>query len=111
MFDPHHNACKTGCYYLVKGDGPWYGSWKGLDREMTVVNWNHGEAAKSLPFFAGRGQQQVLAGFYDGDPKSIAGWLKQGEGLPGVNGAMYTTWQNDFRHLEAFARAAWGAKE
>ena len=23
MFDPYHNAQKTGRYYLVKGDGPW----------------------------------------------------------------------------------------
>ena len=40
MFDPHHNAAKTGRYYLVKGDGPWYGSWKGLDKDVMIVNWN-----------------------------------------------------------------------
>ena len=27
MFDPFHNAKKTDPYYLVKGDGPWQGSW------------------------------------------------------------------------------------
>jgi hypothetical protein len=107
MFDPHHNA--HAGFYLVNGDLA--GSWLGLPQEMTIVNWNSGQAAKSLSFFAGRGHQQVLAGFYDGDPQSIAGWLKQADGLSGVNGAMYTTWQNDFRDLETFARAAWWAKE
>ena len=34
MFDPYHNAPKTGRYYLVKGDGPWYGSWEGLDKDV-----------------------------------------------------------------------------
>ena len=34
MFDPYHNAAKTGRYYLVKGDGPWFGSWKGLDKDV-----------------------------------------------------------------------------
>jgi len=28
MFDPFHNAKKAGKYYLVKGDGPWFGSWQ-----------------------------------------------------------------------------------
>ena len=40
MFDPSHNAQKSGRYYLVKGDGPWYGSWKGLDKDVVIVNWN-----------------------------------------------------------------------
>jgi hypothetical protein len=106
MFDPHHNAHDG--FYLVNGDLA--GSWLGLPRDMTVVNWNHGQAAKSLPFFGDRGHQQVLAGYYDGDPQSIAGWLKMGANVSGVNGAMYTTWQNDFRHLETFARSAWGGQ-
>ena len=106
MFDPHHNAHDG--FYLVNGDLA--GSWFGLPRDMTVVNWNHGQAAKSLPFFAEQGHQQVLAGYYDGDPKSIADWLKTGAKASGVNGAMYTTWKNDFRHLEEFARSAWGGQ-
>jgi hypothetical protein len=106
MFDPHHNAHDG--FYLVNGDLA--GSWLGLPRDMTVVNWNHDQAARSLPFFAERGHQQVLAGYYDGDPQSIAGWLKAGNNLSGVTGAMYTTWKNDFRHLETFARSAWGGK-
>jgi hypothetical protein len=104
MFDPYHNARKD--FYLVNGDLA--GSWEGLPKEMSLVNWNHGEAERSLPFFAERGHRQVLSGYYDSDAKSIAGWLQQGKGLAGIDGAMYTTWQNDFSGLEAFAEAAWG---
>jgi hypothetical protein len=107
MFDPHHNA--HAGFYLVNGDLA--GSWLGLPPEMTIINWNSGQAAQSLAFFAGRGHRQVLAGFYDGDTASIGNWLKQADSLKGVNGAMYTTWRNDFRHLEAFARAAWGTRK
>jgi hypothetical protein len=106
MFDPAHNARDD--FYLVNGDLA--ESWEGLPREMIVVNWNHGQAAQSLPFFGGRGHEQVLAGFYDGDPRQIASWLSTGRSTRGVNGAMYTTWQGDFTQLEAFAEAAWGGK-
>ncbi|HEV7278745.1 MAG TPA: hypothetical protein VGN57_00920 [Pirellulaceae bacterium] len=106
MFDPHHNATKD--FYLVNGDLA--GSWKGLPESMSIVNWNHGAAKQSLPFFADRGHRQILSGYYDSDARSIAGWLEQGEGVEGIDGAMYTTWQNDFSGLEAFAEAAWGGK-
>lgn len=107
MFDPAHNAVKN--FYLTDGDLA--GAWEGLPKEMTIVNWNHEKAAKSLPFFAERGHAQVLAGYYDADPKSIAGWLDQGQGLSGVTGAMYTTWTGNFDHLETFAESAWGKKK
>ena len=32
------------------------------------------------------------------------------KGLEGIDGAMYTTWQDDFSGLEAFAEAAWDGK-
>ncbi len=104
MFDPSHNAHAN--FYLVNGDLA--GSWKGLPRRMTIINWNHDQAAKSVPFFAEQGHRQVLSGFYDGDPNSIVGWLKTVDGVTGVDGVMYTTWQNDFSELESFAKAAWG---
>jgi hypothetical protein len=104
MFDPYHNAHEK--FYLVQGDLA--GSWEGLPQEMIVVNWNHGQAAKSLPFFGERGHEQVLAGYYDSDPANIRGWLQTGAKTRGVNGAMYTTWTGNFDHLEAFAKAASG---
>lgn len=107
MFDPHHNAHKD--FYLVNGDLA--GSWEGLPKDAVVVNWNSAKPKESLPFFANRGHAQVLAGFYDNDPKQIVAWLRAGDSLPGVNGVMYTTWQNDFSKLEEFAKAAWGGKQ
>ena len=104
MFDPHHNARDE--FYLVNGDLA--GSWEGLPKDMTVVNWNSGKPRESLPFFGGRGHRQVLAGFYDHDPKRITDWLRAAEGVPGVDGVMYTTWRGDFSQLEAFAKAGWG---
>ncbi len=109
MFDPNHNAKKTGRYYLVKGDGPWYESWKGLPAEVGILNWNMGPQTRraSMEHFAGLGHRQVLAGYYDGDPAAIAAWLKAGEGVDGV---MYTTWRNDYHATKAFIEAAGGGR-
>jgi hypothetical protein len=111
MFDPHHNARDN--YYLVNGDLA--GSWEGLPPDVAIVNWNHGKAAESLTFFAARGHEQILAGFYDHDPQRIAAWLKTAADVrtrvsAGRHGrhVMYTTWTGDFSQLEAFAKAAWG---
>ena len=106
MFDPHHNAVDN--FYLVNGNLA--GSWEGLPKEMTVMNWNSGKAKESLPFFASRGHSQVLAGYYDSDPKNIIRWLEAGKGQK-VEGVMYTTWQSNFSDLEKFAKAAWGGKK
>lgn len=100
MFDPYHNAKKN--YYLVHGDLK--DSWLGLDREVLIINWNSGQAKDSLRFFAGRGHQQLLAGYYDSAPANIRPWLAAAKDVKGVIGAMYTTWRNDYKDLEAFAK-------
>lgn len=104
MFDPNHNARKSGPYYLVKGDGPWYGSWEGLPPEVTIVNWQMDPQTRraTLQHFADRGHRQILAGYYDGDPRMIAGWLKDAAGIRGVEGAMYTTWRGNHTQTKAF---------
>ena len=107
MFDPHHNARKAGRYYLVRGDGPWYGSWEHLPRHVVVVNWHGHEAGRleSMQHFAGRGHRQILAGYYDGPPERIADWLGEASKVDGVVGVMYTTWRHNYDALEAFAAA------
>lgn len=105
MFDPHHNARQEGWFYLAKGNGPWHGSWEGLDAHVGVVNWLHNNA-ESLNFFANRGHAQILAGFYDADPKRIVEWLQTASHVQGVSGVMYTTWVNDYSQLEAFLKYA-----
>ena len=101
MFDPFHNAHTN--YYLVRGDLA--GSWEGLDRSVTIVNWNFGKRDESLKFFADRGHQQIIAGYYDGPVARVKEWLASAAKVPGVVGVMYTTWQNRYDDLEGFARA------
>ncbi|MAE61127.1 MAG: hypothetical protein CMJ49_07205 [Planctomycetaceae bacterium] len=106
MFDPHHNAAATGRYYLVKGDGPWHGSWKGLDKDVIIVNWNSRPASRlnSLRHFAQLGHRQILAGYYDVPVERIDGWLEDARKVEGVMGVIYTTWQQRYDDLEAFSR-------
>ena len=108
MFDPNHNA-RDG-YYLV--GSTLEGSWEGLDRDVIVMKWGSGEIARrGLEFFAARGHRQMIAAYYDGDvAKDLAAWTKAAEGVPNVIGVMYTTWRNDYRHLEEFAKAWWGGR-
>ena len=108
MFDPHHNAVK-GPYYLV--NGPLTGAWEGLDREVGIMQWNFDKRAESLKWFAERGAQQVIAGYYDSDPAKIGEWLAAAKAVPGsVTGVMYTTWQNNYRDLEKFSQFIDAAK-
>ena len=60
MFDPHHNAQEKGEYELVRGDGPWFNSWKGLDAKVGLVNWNAGKP-ESLKFFSDLGKAQIIS--------------------------------------------------
>ena len=103
MFDPFHNAVK-GPYYLV--NGPWTGSWEGLDKSVVIMNWNFGKRDDSLKFFADRGHRQILAGYYDHKPEQIKDWLASAAKVQGVIGVMYTTWRNDYSNIEAFAKLA-----
>ena len=104
MFDPNHNAHKD--YYLVRGDLA--GSWEGLDKEVVVVPWYFEKRAESLRWFSGRGHRQVIAGYYDHAPEQIRQWLDAAKGLPGVEGVMYTTWQQKYGDLEKFAELSAG---
>lgn len=100
MFDPYHNAVK-GPYYLV--NGPWLQSWQGLDKDVLVVNWNHGKRDESLKFFADRGNSQLIAGYYDNDLSELTQWKESASRVPNVIGYMYTTWRGDYSMLEKFA--------
>jgi hypothetical protein len=101
MFDPFHNAVE-GPYYLV--NGPWTGSWEGLDKSVIIMNWNHGKRDQSLKFFADRGNRQILCGYYDNNLSKWKEWLVSGAKVKGVVGYMYTTWRNDYDKLEEFAK-------
>jgi hypothetical protein len=103
MFDPRHNAT-AGAYYLV--NGPLTGSWEGLEKDVIVLPWYYEKRAESLRFFAERGHRQVIAGYYDSEPERARDWLRAAETVPeSVQGIMYTTWERNYRDLEAFSRA------
>jgi len=99
MFDPYHNAVEK--YYLVNG------SLRGSNApdSVRIVNWNFGKRQESLQHFSQRGHQQILAGYYDSDPKQITDWLDTvvDSKIPGVQGVMYTTWRKNYSDLEKFA--------
>ena len=115
MFDPYHNA--KDHYYYVEGDLA--GSWKGVPANVSIMNWNLGQLKESLRWFSGRdGRQpiphrQLIAGYYDSRNGALAAQQEIGAatGIPGVQGLMYTTWEDDYSQLESFANAAkahWG---
>jgi len=99
MFDPHHNAHDD--YYLVRGDLA--GAWKGLDSEVIIMQWNFSRRDESLRWFAGRGHEQVIAGYYDEPLDHASDWLASAAQVRGIEGVMYTTWQRRFDDLERFA--------
>ena len=108
MFDPTHNANpNTKQFYMVKGKGPWAGAWEGLSSDILIVNWRQNKP-EALKFFGERGNQQILAGYYDKDPSRIIDWLTTARDLkvPGVVGVMYTTWKNSYKDLKAYCDLA-----
>jgi hypothetical protein len=106
MFDPMHNAVDH--YYAV--NGTLAGSWKGLDKDVGIVNWNGGLKGKNCRFFADLGLRQILSGYYDSDEdgSGIAEWLANTKDVPGIVGAMYTTWEDKYGAMQAWATQAWG---
>jgi hypothetical protein len=108
MFDPNHNA-HTG-YYLVRGSLK--DSWEGLDPKIVIANWNFEKRAESLAWFAGRGHHQLIAGYYDQPGlDSVREWCKAAKAVSNVDAIMYTTWKNNYDHLEEFAaivKESWG---
>jgi hypothetical protein len=72
---------------------------------VVIANWNGGKRAASLKWFAGRGHEQVIAGFYDGGLDNFRSWDDAARNVKGVRGFMCTPWSNDYRLLEAYGKA------
>jgi hypothetical protein len=106
MFDPMHNAVDR--FYAVSGTLK--GSWKGLDKDVGIVNWHGGLEGKNCRFFADLGLKQILSGYYDGDEdgSAIRKWFDSTQSVPGIVGAMYTTWEGKYGAMTAWAQKAWG---
>jgi Carbohydrate binding domain. len=108
MFDPMHNAVDH--FYAVNGSLA--GSWKGLDKDVGIVNWHGGLKGKNSKFFADLGLKQILSGYYDHDENGaeIAEWLQNTKDIPGIVGAMYTTWEDKYNAMDGWAKKAWGTR-
>ena len=106
MFDPLHNAVEH--FYAVNGSLK--GSWKGLDKDVGIVNWYGSLQGRNCKFFADLGLRQILSGYYDGDDdgSAITAWLNNTREVPGIVGAMYTTWQDKYDAMTVWAKRAWG---
>lgn len=103
MYTPHHNArpfSVSGPYYLVNGN--YDNAWATLPKDVVIMMWYSRDPA-GVKWFADRGHTQVLCGYYDGDMKeNVRGWMRNSEGVPGVVGMMYTTWENNFDDMKEF---------
>ena len=108
MFEPMHNGVDH--YYAV--NGTLAESWKGLDKDIGIVNWNGGLQGKNCKFFADLGLKQILSGYYDGDEdgSAIKQWLANTNSIKGIVGSMYTTWEDKYDAMSPWARKAWGAR-
>ncbi len=106
MFDPMHNA--KDHYYAVNGSLE--GSWKGLDPGIGIVNWAGHLKGKNCQFFADLGLKQILSGYYDSDEdgSAIQEWIDATRKVHGIVGAMYTTWEDKYDAMDAWAQRAWG---
>lgn len=106
MVDSLHNAHNN--YYLVNGDLT--GDWNNIPKDITIVNWNGGNAKSSLQFFEHYGFKQISSPYYDvGNTSSIRSWRIAQESVSNVRGMMYTTWNNDYNFIRPFAYYTWGA--
>ena len=116
MFDKHHNAVDN--YFFVEGTIA--GSWAGLEPGFVIMNWNLGKLTDSLTWFSGKDPQQphafqqIIAGFYSASDAAAEATkeIAAARGIPGVIGAMYTVWDDDYSKLADYAnavKAAWPA--
>jgi hypothetical protein len=107
MFDPDENAQQK--YFMA--NGTLSGSWKGLSRDTVVVTWSGG--AKALQFFSDLGMKQIIGGYYS-SKENVQQWLRdvdevEARGTRGVDGFMYTTWDDNFTDIEKVAEMITGS--
>lgn len=99
-----HNARAVGFHV----DGSWAGCEAGVPEDAVILNWERRsdpEAIAALRYFAGRGLEQWIAGYYDtGDGAAAArqerGWIEAaGVEVPAM---VFTTWRDDYREMESY---------
>ena len=103
MFDPYVNAVPK--YFAVNGDLT--DAWKGLKPNTTIMNWSTITPRQSLKFFSDKDFHQMIALYYDDTTlASTRAWMnnlqaaEQTDGVKGVDGFMYTTWNGNNADLK-----------
>jgi hypothetical protein len=106
MIDSLHNARNN--YYLINGD--LRGIWNLVDPKPVIMNWNGSLKKESSDKFEEMGFKQIASAYYDvGSTTSIRDWRMVMETNDSYEGAMYTTWNGDYRFLRQFSYYVWGA--
>lgn len=101
---PAPSAAAKRYYYLVHNF--WEGSWEGLPADTKLFTWAANNS-DDIEFYAHRGQEQVLCGYYDGPSvkqmkDNIGRWLNFSAGQRGIQGFMYTTWTRNYKNLKPY---------
>jgi hypothetical protein len=114
MFDPTHNAKKTGSYYLVDED--FYGAWNYIPKDNVIIAlWKYRDPGPSLQHFDSLGFKTVGASYYDRNNLDLdVKFLDAMDKSKGAAGIIYTTWLNKYELLEEFGKlvdARWGKVE
>jgi len=60
-----------------------------------------------MPFFAQREHRQIIAGYYDSAnvKERLEKWLNTADKIDGLVGVMYTTWTDNYKHMELFYKS------
>ncbi|MEK7296958.1 MAG: hypothetical protein AAB069_03560, partial [Planctomycetota bacterium] len=103
MLDDNHNARNN--YYLVDGDLT--GSWKYIPKDLIIVCWYHKLRNESMHHFSSRGFNTLACVNADKGVGETRDWLQALKNTPDANGAMYTSFENDYTKLASFGRVVY----
>ncbi|HJW87745.1 MAG TPA: hypothetical protein VJ440_14020, partial [Candidatus Brocadiaceae bacterium] len=103
MLDDNHNARNN--YYLVDGDLT--GSWNYIPKDLIIVCWYHKLRNESMHHFSSQGFKTLACVNSDKGVGEIKDWLQALKNTPDANGAMYTSFENDYTKLASFGRVVY----
>ncbi len=103
MLDDNHNARNN--YYLVDGDIT--GSWNYIPKDLIIVCWYHKLRNESMHHFSSQGFKTLACVNSDKGVGEIKDWLQALKNTPDANGAMYTSFENDYTKLASFGRVVY----
>ena len=85
-----------------------------LDKDVGIVNWNGGLEGQKLPFLRRPGLEANPFRLLRRRRKTARAspkWVANTRKVPGIDGAMYTTWEDRYDAMDAWASKAWGERD